>query len=179
MNTMKAIPIRTQLGLVAASYAAVLVTAAVLIYERHLQYVKNPEDAMASSGMFAGGDLILEAFIGCMVLVPTGILVVVLRKSEELYTRYSKVLLGVSVTAPISLAVFMIPAVNQGTSMLGEICVDRMFASPLVFAGLVFSRLLARFDQAKRLTTYALLLEGLTLGLMVGVVVFSTGHRAA
>jgi hypothetical protein len=175
---MKAIPIRTQLGLVAASYTAVLVTAGVLIYERHLQYVKNPQD-LASSGMDAGGDLILQAFIGCMVLVPTLILVIVLRKSEELYTRYAKVLLGVSASAPISLGLFMIPAVNQGASMLGEICVDRMLASPLVLAGLVFSRLLARFDQAKRLTTYGLLVEGLTLVLMVGVLVFSTVHRAA
>jgi len=176
---MKAIPMRTQLGLVAASYAAVLVTAAVLVYERHMQYVKNPQDAVASSGMYAGGDLILEIFIGCMVLVPTGILVIVLRKSEELYTRYAKVLLGVSVTAPLCLAVFMIPAVNQGASMVGEICVDRMFASPLVLAGLAFSRLLARFDLAKRLTTYALLAEGLTLVLMVGLLLFSGGHRAA
>jgi hypothetical protein len=178
MQDMKAIPIRTQLGLVAASYAAVLVTAAVLIYERHMQYVRNPEDALAASGMYAGGDLILEVLIGCMVLVPTGILVIVLRKSEDLYARYAKVLLGVSATAPISLAIFMVPAVNQGASMLGEICVDRMFASPLVFAGLVFSRLLARFDQAKRWTTCALLIEGLTLVLMAGVLVFSTGHKA-
>ena len=175
---MKAIPIRTQLGLVAASYAAVLVTAAVLIYERHMQYVKNPQDAVASSGMYAGGDLILEVFIGCMVLVPTGILVLVLRKSEELYTRYAKVLLGVSATAPISLAIFMIPAVNQGASTLGEICADRILASPLVLAGFGFSRLLARFDQAKRWTTYALLLEGLTLVLTVGVLVFLVGHKA-
>jgi hypothetical protein len=176
---MKAIPMRTQLGLVAASYAAVLVTAAVLIYERHMQYVKNPQDALASSGMYAGGDLILEIFIGCMVLVPTGILVVVLRKSEELYTRYAKVLVAVSVTAPLCLAVFMIPAVNQGASTLGELCVDRMFASPLVLVGLAFSRLLARFDRAKRLTTYSLVVEGVTLVLMVGLLLFSGGHRTA
>jgi hypothetical protein len=176
---MKAIAMRRQLGLVAAAYTAVLVTATVLIYERHMQYVKNPQDAMASSGMYAGGDLILEVFIGCMVLLPTGILVIVLRKSDELYTRYAKLLLGVSVTAPVSLALFMIPAVSQGTSLLGQICVDRMFASPLVLAGLAFSRLLARSDRAKQLTMHALLVETLTLLLMVGVVVFSTAHRAA
>ena len=170
---------RTQLGLVAAAYAAVLVTAAVLIYERHMQYVKNPQDAMSSSGMYAGGDLILEVFIGCMVLAPTGILVIVLRKSEELYTRYAKVLLGVSVTAPICLAIFMIPAVGQGTSILGEICVDRMFASPLVLVGLAFSRLLARFETAKRLTMYALLVEAFALVLMVGLLFFSSGQRAS
>ena len=55
---------------------------------------------MASSGMYAGGDLVLEVFIGCIGLVPTMILIIVLRKSAELYTRYAKVLLGVSGTAP-------------------------------------------------------------------------------
>jgi hypothetical protein len=173
MHPMKAIPMRTQLGLVAAAYTAVLVTAAVLIYERHMQYVRNPQEAMASSGMYAGGDLILEVFIGCMILLPTGVLVIVL------YTRYAKVLLGVSITAPVSLALFMIPAVSQGTSLLGQICVDRMFASPLVLAGLAFSRLLARFDRAKRLTVYALIVETLTLLLMVGLLVFSTKPGAS
>jgi len=103
----------------------------------------------------------------------------VLRKSEELYARYAKVLLGVSITAPVSLALFMIPAVSQGTSLLGQICVDRMFASPLVLAGLAFSRLLARFDRAKRLTVYALIVETLTLLLMVGLLVFSTKPGAS
>jgi len=179
MHPMKAIPMRTQLGLVAAAYTAVLVTAAVLIYERHMQYVRNPQEAMASSGMYAGGDLILEVFIGCMILLPTGVLVIVLRNSDELYTRYAKVLLGVSITAPVSLALFKIPAVSQGTSLLGQICVDRMFASPLVLAGLAFSRLLARFDRAKRLTVYALIVETLTLLLMVGLLVFSTKPGAS
>jgi hypothetical protein len=179
MRGMKAIPMRTQLGLVAAAYAAVLVTAAVLIYERHMQYVRNPQDAAASSGMYAGGDLILELFIGCMVLAPTVILVFVLRKSEELYTRYAKVLLGVSVTAPVCLGLFLIPAVSQGTSRLGEICVDRLFASPLVLAGLVFSRLLARFDRAKKLITNAVMVEALTLILMVGWVLFPGFHKGA
>jgi len=48
-----------------------------------------------------------------------------------------------------------------------------------VLAGLAFSRLLARFDRAKQLTMYALIVETLTLLLMVGLLVFSTEHRAA
>jgi hypothetical protein len=41
----------------------------------------------------------------------------------------------------------------------------------------VVSRLLARFDRAKRLTLYALLIEILTLTLMVGVFLFAAGSH--
>jgi hypothetical protein len=69
--------------------------------------------------------------------------------------------------------VFSIPAVNQGTMLLGEICLERLFGSPIVVVGLGFSRLLARFDRAKRLTFYALLIEFLTLVFMAALLLFS------
>jgi hypothetical protein len=87
---MKSIPVRAQLGLVAAFYAIVLATAALLVYGRHLQYVHHPEDVAAAGGMYAAGDWMLEIFIGCMLLVPTFVLVRVIRKSEHLYAGYSK-----------------------------------------------------------------------------------------
>jgi hypothetical protein len=175
---MKPIPLRAQLGLVAAGYAAVLATATLLVYARHLQYVNHPEDVAASSGMYAFGDWMLEIFIGCMLLVPTFFLALVTRKSENLYTGYSRILLGLSLTAPISLAVLSIPAVGQGTMVLGWICLERLACSPIVIVGLVVSRLLARFDQAKRLTLYALLIEVVTLVLMAALFLFvATTHR--
>src|ERR1700722_4299031 len=149
---MKSIPLRRQLHLVAASYAIVLVAAALLVYARHLLYVNHPQDVAAAGGMYAAGDWMLELFIGCMLLVPTFILVLVIRSSEALYTAYSRTLLGLSLTAPISLALLSIPAVSQGTMLLGWICMDRLFCSPIVIAGLTVSRLLARFGRAKRLT---------------------------
>jgi len=170
---MKSIPLRTRLGLVAAVYAVVLATAMLLIYKRHLQYVNHPEDVAASSGMYAFGDSMLALFIGCMLLVATLILALVIRNSENLFTGYSKILLGLSLTAPICLGVLTIPAVNQGTMILGEICIDRLFGSPIVMVGLVVSRLLARSDQAKRLTLYALLIEVLTLVLTAVLFVFA------
>jgi len=170
---MKSIPLRAQLGLVAAGYAVVLATAALLVYARHLQYVNHPEDVAASSGMYAAGDWMLEIFIGCMLLVPTFILVLVIRKSENLYAGYSRILLGLSLTAPICLGVLSIPAVNQGTMILGWICMDRLLCSPIVIVGLAGSRLLARFDQAKRLTLYALLIEVLTLALTAALFLFA------
>jgi hypothetical protein len=52
--------------------------------------------------MYAGGDLLLEIFICFLLLVPTVALVFVIRKSESAYTTYARVLLDLSLTAPIS-----------------------------------------------------------------------------
>jgi hypothetical protein len=170
---MKPIPLRAQLGLVAAGYAAVLVTAALLVYARHLLYVNHAAEAAAAGGMYAGGDWMLEILIGCMLLVPTFVLALVIRKSEHLYAGYSKVMLGLSLTAPLSLGMLSIPAVNHGTMLLGWICLDRLLCSPVVIVGMVVSRLLARFDRAKRLTLYALLIEVLTLVLAAALFLFA------
>jgi hypothetical protein len=175
---MKSISLRVQLVLVAASYAVVLAVAALLVFVRYLQYVLHPQDVAAAGGMYAAGDWMLEIIIGCMLLVPTFILALVIRKSEGLYTGYSKVLLGLSLTAPISLGVLSIPAVNQGTMLLGWICLDRLLVSPIVIVALVVSRLLARFDRAKRLTLYALLIEVFTLALAAALFLFAArAHR--
>jgi hypothetical protein len=174
---MKAIPLRVQLTLVATGYAVVVAAAAVLVFVRYLLYVSHPQDVAAAGGMYAGGDLLLGFFIACMFLVPTFFLVLVIRESERLYTGYSKILLGISLTAPICLGVLSVPAVGQGTMVLGWICVDRLFVSPFVMVGLAFSRLLARFDRAKRLTFYALLIEVLTLVFMAALFVFSAKSR--
>jgi hypothetical protein len=169
---MKPIPFRGQLILVGAGYAGVLAIATALVFARYMLYINHPQDVAAAGGMYAGGDLILEVFIGCMFLVPTFLLAFVLRKSESLYSGYSKIMLGLSLTAPICLGVSSIPAVSQGSGILGWICMDRLLCSPLVITGLGFSRLLARFDRAKRLTFYALLIEVVTLVLMVALFFF-------
>jgi hypothetical protein len=112
--------------------------------------------------MYAFGDWILELFIIVLFLVPTFALVLIIRNSEPAYTRYSQVLLYLSVTAPICLGIFLIPAVNQGKMLLGWICIDRLMASPLVLVWLALSRVLARFARAKRLISYALICEVVT-----------------
>ena len=162
----------------AAGYALVAVTAVVLIYARYLLYVTHPADVAAAGGMYAGGDLMLELFIGCMFLVPTFLLALFIRNSENLYTGYSKVLVGLSLTSPISLGVISIPAVGQSTMILGWICMDRLFGSPIFIVALVVSRLLARFERAKRLTLYAVLIEILTLVLMAALFFFSAKGKA-
>jgi hypothetical protein len=169
---MKSISLRAQLGLVGAGYVLVLATAALLVYVRHLLYVNHAAEVAASGGMYAAGDWMLEIFIGCMLLVPTFVLVLVIRKSEPLYTGYSKVLVGLSLTAPICLGLLTIPAVSQGTMLLGWICLDRLLCSPIVIVGVVVSGLLAQFDRAKRLTLYALMIEVVTLALTIALFLF-------
>jgi hypothetical protein len=60
---------------------------------------------------------------------------------------------------------------------LGWICMDRLFASPLVIVGLALSRLLAPFDRAKRLTLYALAIEVLTLIVIAALIVLWPATR--
>ncbi len=169
---MKPIPRRTQLRAVAAAYGIVLLAAAALLLARHIQYVTHPDDANSYGAMFAFGDLLLGLFIGGLFLIPTLFLVLVIRKSESAYTRYCQILLGLSLTAPISLGILLIPAVSQGNSFLGWFCMDRLFASPIVIVALVASRVLARFDRAKRLVLFALLVELGTIALMVALFLF-------
>jgi hypothetical protein len=157
---MEASPSRLQLRLVAASYGAVAVVSALLIFSRYLLYVRNPQEAAAAGGMYAGGDLLLEIIICFLFLVPTAALVLVIRKSEAACTAYAKALLGLSLTAPISAGLLLLPIINQW--WWGAGCIFRLFAMPLVVIVLMFSWWLTRFARARRLISYALLIEGLT-----------------
>lgn len=164
-----------QLRLVAAGYTVIVAVSAFLIGVRYLQYVRNPQDVAASSGMYAGGDLLLEIIIGFLFLMPTMALVFVIRKSESAYTNYAKVLLGLSLTAPISIGLIFIPVLNQW--YWGDAIVFRLFAIPLVVFVLIFSRWLARFARARRLISCALLIEGLTFVAVIAGLFFSFKGR--
>lgn len=172
---MEPSPSRLQLRLVKAGYAVVIVVSSLLIYKRYLQYVRNSQDVAASSGMYAGGDLLLEVFICFLFLVPTVALVFVIRKSESAYTAYAKVLLGLSLTAPISVGVLMIPVLNQW--YWGDAIIFRLFAIPIVVVVLIFSWWLTRFARARRLISYALLIEGLTFVAIIVALFFLSKAR--
>jgi len=175
---MRGIPRCVQLGFVAASYVAVLIFSGILVIERYLQYARHPADVAASSGMYAFGDLLLGMFIAGALLVPTVLLVLVIRKSEAAYTMYSKVLLVLSLSAPLSFGLLCIPAVSSGPGLLGFVCLYRLEASPFTLAAAGFSRGAARFQTPKRLTLFALLAEGLTLVAVVSGFAFSVlGHH--
>lgn len=164
---MGPISLRTKLILVSAGYAAVLSISTFLVVWRYLQYRWHPDDANQYSGMWAGGDMMLAAFIFCLLLVPTFFLGLVARDSEPLNTGYARVLLGVSLTAPLSIGVIALSAVNQSNSLLGWACFWRVLGSPFILIGIAGSRLLARFPRAKRLNSYALLIEAGTIAAMI------------
>lgn len=155
-----------QWGLVALGYAAVFVVAAVSLYSRHLMELADPVGA--SGGMAAAGDTLLHLFIGFLFLIPTTLLIWIIAKSETVYTGYSKFLLGLSLSAPLCLGVLLFGEKYVAQS-LSWLCLYRILESPLVLVGVGISRLMARFDRAKRLASYALLVEALTLGITVAV----------
>lgn len=161
---------RTQLRLVWALYAVVVVVSALMVALRYMQYVLHPQDAAAASGMYAGGDLALEFIILFLFLFATAALAVTIRKSEAATTRYAKVLLGVSITAPASAILMAVPFFNQW--QLGDLLLFRLFAIPAVLVALFCSLLLTRFARARMLIVYALWVEGLTLiGCIVSAIV--------
>jgi hypothetical protein len=131
--------------------------------------VNHPAEVAAAGGMYAAGDAILDFFIACLFLVPTIFLVRVIARFEALYTKYSQLLLGLSLSAPVCLSLFCFGEQNVAQSIL-SFCLYRLVCSPFILVGIGVSRWVARFDRAKKLSSYALLIEGLTLG--VAVVLF-------
>jgi hypothetical protein len=132
----------------------------------------------AAGGMSAFGDLLLGIFIACLFMIPTVFLVWVMAKYESVFTTYSQLLLGLSLSAPVCLSLFVFGK-NHVSENLLFVCLCRLVGSPFVFAGIGVSRFLARFAQPKRLTSYALLIEGLTLGIAIALLLLvANGERA-
>ena len=165
---MKPVSVRIQLWLIAGGYAAVIVISALWFLARYLQEAAHPADVSAASGMYAAGDAMLAFFIACLFLIPSFFLLRVIAKFEGLYSTYAKFLLAFSLTAPVSLALLNF-GLNRVPQSLGFLCLYRLFWSPLILLGIVASRLVARFALAKKLTSYALIVEGLTLGIAVAL----------
>ena len=169
---MTSISLRVQLGLVAIVYAAVSAVAAALLYVRHLQELRYP--AEASGGMWAAGDAFLMFFIACLFMVPTVFLIWVTAKFEAFYTAYSKFLVGLSLSAPVCLSVLYLGENHVGQGLI-DFSLYRLVCLPFILVGMGISRLVARFDRAKRFVSYALLIEGLTLAMAVALLIHSWG----
>jgi hypothetical protein len=163
---------RLQIRSIASGYAAVLVVAATLLYGRHLQELKYP--AEASGGMWAAGDALLYIFIACLFMVPTVFLIWVTARFEAFYTPYSKFLLGLSLSAPACLSVLFLGENHAGQSLI-TLCLYRLIWSPYMLVAMGMSRLATRFDRAKRLLSYSLFIEGLTLAIAVALVIHAWG----
>src|SRR3954466_9355333 len=158
--------------MITVGYGVVLACSALLVYQRYLQYIRYPDDAIASSGMYAFGDMLLAIFICFLLMIPTIFLIRVMSRYEGKYAVYSKILLGLSATAPISLGVMFIHQIPE-TSLVRDLSLWRLLWSPLVFVGLGISRLMAKFVSSKRLSSYALLLEGATIAISIAMIIGS------
>jgi hypothetical protein len=113
-------------------------------------------------------------FIVGLFAIPSVFLVWIIARFESFYKTYSQLLLGLSLSAPVCLGILTL-----GKSYVAEsvsiLCLYRLFCSPPILLGIGVSRLAARFDRAKRLLSYALLIEGLTLAIAVALLIHSWG----
>ena len=99
-------------------------------------------------------------------LIPTTFLIRIMAKFEVLYTAYSRLLFGFSLSDPVCMSVVLFGE-NYVAQSLSWLCWFRILESPILLVAMGISRFTARFDQAKRLGSWALLIEGLTLALPV------------
>jgi hypothetical protein len=148
------------------------VVAATLLYGRHLQELKYPDEAFG--GMWAAGDAILYIFVACLFMVPTVFLICFTARFEAFCTAYSKFLWGLSLTAPVCLSVLFLGENRVGQSLI-NFCLYRLMWLPFILVGMGISRLMARFDRAKRITSYALLIEALTVVIAIVRVIHALG----
>jgi hypothetical protein len=162
---VKTISVRTQLWLVGLGYAAVVVIAGGLLLGRYWLERNNPD---AAGGMYAFGDLILYIFVVCLFMIPTFFLVWVMARFEALYTAYAQLLVGISLSAPVCLSLFVFGK-NHVSETLGGLCFVRLVCAPFILVGIGVSRIVARFDRAKKLVSYALLIEGLSMAVGIGL----------
>ena len=172
---MNPIPLRTQLWFVALAYAAVFMAAAALLFARHLQELKYPVDA--SGGMWAAGDLMLYIFIAGLFTLPTGLLIWITAKFELFYTGYTKFLLALSLTAPVCLGLIFLKGQHLGEGLF-TFCLFRLVSSPVLLLGIGISRLVARFDRAKRFSAYALLIEFLTFVAAIALLIIEAKTKS-
>jgi hypothetical protein len=127
-------------------------------------------EVAAAGGMYGAGDLMLYIFVVCLFMIPTFFLVRVLAKFEALYTAYAQLLVGISLSAPVCLSLFLCGK-NHVSETLGNLCFVRLVCAPFVLVGIGVSGIVARFDRAKKLVSYALLIEGLTMAVGIGLLI--------
>jgi hypothetical protein len=74
--------------LVGAGYAVILAFAGEEFYTQYLYEISHREEVIASSGMYAGGDMILEIFVALLLMIPTFFLIWIVAKFEALHNLF-------------------------------------------------------------------------------------------
>ena len=121
--------------------------------------------------MAAGGDWFLELIIVGMLFGPTLLLAFFIRDSEAAYTKFAKILLGFAVALPMCAGLMAIPAIGQSKNMvwslIGSVCLYRLFAFPMTLFGFGGCYLLANFKRPRRLILYSLGIEMMSIVLVL------------
>jgi hypothetical protein len=156
---------RVQLGLIAFGLALVVTDWVFINHLDNVWIAAHPDDDMATLSQD-----VHHLFHACLLMVPIFWLIWLMSKYETVYTAYSKFLFWLSVTSPVCLAVLFVRPLRE---IFADPCLLRFQASPFVLVGIGISRWMARFDLAKKLTFRALAIEGVTLGIIAGVLFFS------
>lgn len=150
---------------VLGGYGAAFVAASVATALRIALTANNP-DAIASSGMYAGGDMLtFLAVFGLVALVPTGAVLVFARS----WARFGGVLASaagaVALSGVLGLLAFVQPFGRTEAggllAVVSVLAVLRLLAAPLVAAGLAFAALVAPSRGARRAVMVAFVVEGL------------------
>jgi len=155
---------RLQLELIGAGYASVLLYGTYEFWQRHLYELREPIDS--AGGMAAFGDEMLTLFVFALFLVPTFFLLRLMANADRMaqadrfYDVYARLLLAVSFTAPLAVALL---ALFHRSMTIQNLCVTRLWRSPCVLAVMAMSRVLGRRSRSKRLLTWSLLIEAGTL----------------
>ena len=144
-----------------------------MVLQRILYELRHPDEVNASSGMWAFGDMMMFALTFCTLMVPTFFALRLIARAEEFYTRYSKFVVGMAVTAP---AAVLLIVVLRGSGFVGETCLWRLFLSPFAIIAIGASRVVAQFKASKRLLSYALLTETFTFATAVILLVTEGRH---
>ena len=164
---------RLQMQLIAFVYATLSLYAVYQWHLRHLAELQNPIDA--SGGMWAFGDEILNLFLFCLFLVPTFFLLRFMAQEDRVFVVYCKLALVVTLTAPLFTAMLMI--FHPLPRMAEDLCVMRLWRSPMVLIILALSRILGRHHRLKRLLSYSLAVEFVTLVGTVAMFIFSSSSH--
>ena len=128
-----------QLVLIALGYASVCGVGASILYARHLQELRDPVGVAASAGMYAFGDAMAYLFIALLFMIPTAFLLRLIARFHTFYTRYSLLLLSISLPSPSIFGMFFRGA-SQASQIVSNLGFFRLTFAPLVIVGLGISR---------------------------------------
>ncbi|MBK7972969.1 MAG: hypothetical protein IPK07_06695 [Deltaproteobacteria bacterium] len=154
-----------KLALIVGGYVAAFAVASAVVAVR-IALTRNAPDAIASSGMYAGGDLLLFLGVfGAVALVPTGAALLSARAAPWFGPWLGGAAVATALSGTFAWLAYVQPlgrADPRGwLSIAGALAVLRLLGAPLVASGLAFAALAAPSRGSRRAVMMALAVEAL------------------